>query len=86
MLAEYLNAARRLWPAPAALLHFAGRVTGRTGVIDRFVSELRLDCSRIRERSRILPMGSASNELARDAIATSGAHEVGGGPVQEQCV
>lgn len=49
MLAEYLNAPRRLWPVPATWLRLAGRVTGRTAVIDRLVGELRLDCSHIRE-------------------------------------
>lgn len=49
MLAEQLNAPRRLLPVPPALLHLAGRLTGRTAVVDRLVGELRLDCSLIRE-------------------------------------
>ncbi|HVW52336.1 MAG TPA: NAD-dependent epimerase/dehydratase family protein [Trinickia sp.] len=49
MLAEYLDAPRRLLPVPATLLRLAGRVTGRTAVIERLVGELRLDCSHIRE-------------------------------------
>jgi UDP-glucose 4-epimerase len=49
MLAEQLNAPRRFLPVPPALLHWAGRLTGRTAVVDRLVGELRLDCSLIRE-------------------------------------
>lgn len=49
MLAEQLNAPRRLLPVPPALLHLVGRLTGRTAVVDRLVGELRLDCSLIRE-------------------------------------
>ncbi len=49
MLAEYLNAPRRLLSVPAAWLRIAGRMTGRTAMIDRLVGELRLDCSHIRD-------------------------------------
>ena len=49
MLAQYLGAPRRLLPVPAGWLRFAGRMTGRTAVIDRLVGELRLDSSHIRE-------------------------------------
>lgn len=49
LLAQFLNAPRRSLPVPPALLHLAGRLTGRTAVVDRLVGELRIDCSHIRE-------------------------------------
>lgn len=49
MLAESLDAPRRLLPVPAGLLRLVGRLTGRSATVDRLVGELRLDCSHIRE-------------------------------------
>jgi UDP-glucose 4-epimerase len=48
-LAAYLDAPGRLLPVPASWLRFAGKITGRTAVVDRLIGELRLDCSHIRQ-------------------------------------
>jgi UDP-glucose 4-epimerase len=67
MLAEQLNAPRRLLPVPPALLQLAGRLTGRTAVVDRLVGELRLDCSLIRETIRWRPPYTTEQGLRKTA-------------------
>jgi UDP-glucose 4-epimerase len=67
MLAEQLNAPRRLLPVPPALLHLAGRLAGRTAVVDRLAGELRLDCSLIREALGWLPPYTTEQGLRETA-------------------
>jgi nucleoside-diphosphate-sugar epimerase len=48
-LAGGLNAPARLLPVPAPWLILAGRLTGRTAQVERLISSLQLDTTRIRE-------------------------------------
>jgi len=66
-LAMQLHAPARLVPVPVGLLKLAGRLTGRSAVIDRLVGELRLDSSHICERLRWYPPYSFEHGLLKTA-------------------
>jgi UDP-glucose 4-epimerase len=58
-----LGLSSRLVPVPPALLAWIGRLTGRTGEIDRLIRSLRVDSSRIRRELGWLPPLSAEQGL-----------------------
>lgn len=66
-LGRHLRKPARLLPVPASWLHAAGRLTGRTQQVDRLVSDLRVDTSRLRETLDWQPPYSIDEGLAETA-------------------
>jgi UDP-glucose 4-epimerase len=63
----HLGKPSRLVPVPVSWLRLAGRLTGRTAAIDRLVSDLRLDTSRIQSVLGWEPAWSTDEGLAATA-------------------
>ncbi|MGQ7939354.1 UDP-glucose 4-epimerase family protein [Paraburkholderia sp. D1E] len=66
-LAKQLHVPGRLIPVPVGLLRLAGRLTGRSALIDRLVGELRLDSSHICERLGWYPPHTVEHGLLETA-------------------
>ncbi|MFM0662210.1 UDP-glucose 4-epimerase family protein [Paraburkholderia sediminicola] len=66
-LAKQLHVPGRLIPVPVGLLRLAGRLTGRSALIDRLVGELRLDSSHICERLGWYPPHTVEHGLFETA-------------------
>lgn len=66
-LGRHLGRPARLLPVPESWLRFAGRLTGRTGQVDRLVCSLQLDTSRIRTVLGWQPPHSTDDGLAATA-------------------
>jgi nucleoside-diphosphate-sugar epimerase len=63
-LAGHLQKTVCLLPVPPSLLHFAGRLTGRSAQVDRLVGALQLDTTRIRSTLGWQPPYSTDEGLA----------------------
>ncbi|MFM0212546.1 SDR family oxidoreductase [Paraburkholderia sediminicola] len=66
-LALHLQKTARLLPVPPALLHLAGRLTGRSAHVDRLVGALQLDTARICATLDWQPPYSTDEGLAETA-------------------
>jgi UDP-glucose 4-epimerase len=72
-MAQALGRPARLVRIPTAWLRHAGKVTGRTAQIDRLISPLRLDCSRLRDELGWTPPWFVSQGLAATVRACQSA-------------
>lgn len=66
-LGRHLGKPARLVPVPVALLHIAGKLTGRGAQIDRLTSSLRLDTALIRQKLSWQPPFTADQGLEATA-------------------
>ncbi len=62
-LARLMGKPSRLWPLPAVLLRMAGRLTGKSGELDRLMSSLLIDSSKIRRELSWRPPFSMAQGL-----------------------
>lgn len=81
-LARALDRPVRLWPVPPALLYAAGRVTGRTAVVERLCGSLQIDSRKGRERLGWAPPATVEEELARTAAAWRAASTANGQEIE----
>ncbi len=66
-LAEGLGKRPNLWNWPPGLLTLLGRLTGKSGEIDRLIGSLEVDCSRFRQTLVWSPLVSLDEGLAETA-------------------
>ena len=66
-LAEGLGKRPNLWNWPPGLLTLLGRLTGKSGEIDRLIGSLEVDCSRFRQTLGWSPLVSLDEGLAETA-------------------
>ncbi len=63
-LARLLGKSARLWPFPSALLRSMGRLIGKAAEVERLISSLQVDSSRIRTELEWMPPFTVAQGLA----------------------
>jgi nucleoside-diphosphate-sugar epimerase len=66
-LAKVLGLAPRLWALPLPMLHWMGRVVGKTAMMDRLLDSLQVDSSKVRRELEWDPPYSVDQGLAETA-------------------
>jgi nucleoside-diphosphate-sugar epimerase len=64
-IAAALNVPDRLFPAPEALLHLAGKMTGKSAAVNRLLGSLTVDISKIQRELGWVPPFTMAQGLAR---------------------
>jgi nucleoside-diphosphate-sugar epimerase len=67
VLADQLNASRRLVPVPASWLRCAGRLTGRSAQVERLIGNLQIDSTHVRQMLNWQPPYTVEQGLSKTA-------------------